>query len=70
MKHDVDGQVGSKDSTTQVTVTARPVTQGFVHRDSPMCVSNNGKVRVGGQGPCYIADPRKVRIGGQGPIFR
>ena len=66
----VGNQVGLDDRDTRATVTAQLVTQRLVRRTPPMCVSNNGKVRVGGQGPCYVADARKVRIGGQGPIFR
>jgi hypothetical protein len=40
----------------------------------PLCIADNGKVRIGGQGPIFraaaIFDAGKVRIGGQGPIFR
>ena len=40
----------------------------------PLCIADNGKVRIGGQGPIFraaaIFDSGKVRIGGQGPIFR
>jgi hypothetical protein len=40
----------------------------------PLCTADNGKVRVGGQGPIFragaIFDAGRVRVGGQGPIFR
>ena len=42
-------------------------------RSPPIQIVDNGKVRIGGQGPLFrpsIADAGKVRLGGQGPIFR
>ena len=42
-------------------------------RFPPVQIVDNGKVRIGGQGPLFrpsIADAGKVRLGGQGPIFR
>jgi hypothetical protein len=45
-----------------------------VRRFPPLRIADSGKVRVGGQGPCFrpasIVDKGKVRVGGQGPIFR
>lgn len=43
-------------------------------RFPPLSVVDNGRVRLGAQGPCFrttvIADAGKVRLGAQGPIFR
>ncbi len=45
-----------------------------VRRLPPLSVIDLGKVRLGGQGPCFrradTADARNVKLGGQGPLFR
>ena len=57
------------DSTSSITAKPR---QAF--RLPPIRLTDNGKVRLGGQGPIFraaaIKDTGKVRLGGQGPIFR
>lgn len=42
-------------------------------RFPPLSIVDNGKVRIGAQGPLFrpsIADAGKVQLGAQGPIFR
>lgn len=67
--------------TTADGMTASPqpdlnLEQGtpFSMRLPPLVIADGGKVRLGGQGPCFrpasISDSGKVRIGGQGPLFR
>ncbi|MBV8912404.1 MAG: hypothetical protein JOZ05_05090 [Acetobacteraceae bacterium] len=59
---------------TQLPATLETLQTGQVRRFPPLPIADNGKVRLGGQGPLFrpaiIADAGKVRIGGQGPIFR
>ena len=65
-------------STTQngspLTVTSPENLDEKAVRFPPINIRDNGKVHIGGQGPCFrptsIADTGKVRLGGQGPIFR
>ena len=51
-----------------------PAQRGPAFRVPPIRLADNGKVRLGGQGPVFRADATKdtgkVRLGGQGPIFR
>lgn len=48
--------------------------EGVVFRLPSDAIKDEGKVRLGGQGPVFrkasIEDQGKVRLGGQGPIFR
>lgn len=61
--------------TTQIAASETgTLPQASARRFPPLPVRDNGKVRIGGQGPCFrpaaITDAGKVRLGGQGPIFR
>lgn len=61
-----EGQAAAREAVETVKPGAR--------RFPPLRIVDNGKVRLGGQGPCFrpaaIADAGRVRLGGQGPIFR
>ena len=38
---------------------------------APVATQDDGRVRLGGQGPAFrLADAGRVRLGGQGPAFR
>jgi hypothetical protein len=57
------------DSTPSNPAQPRPA-----FRLPPIRLADNGKVRLGGQGPVFradaIKDTGKVRLGAQGPTFR
>ena len=70
MKHNADSQTVFSNRVTQGAANSQATGTHLLQGMPPLCISDNGKVRVGGQGPSYVADARKVRVGGQGPIFR
>lgn len=59
----------SVENAPAVSTQSRPAL-----RLPPIHLTDNGKVRLGGQGPVFrtaaIKDTGKVQLGGQGPIFR
>ncbi len=70
MKQNIDSQTGSSNQALRVANDLQTTSSHLARKISPICISDNGNVRVGGQSPLYVADNRKVRIGGQGPLFR
>ena len=62
------GSIGDE-SASAVSIQSRPPLSL-----PPIHLADNGKVRLGGQGPVFrtpdIKDIGKVRLGGQGPVFR
>lgn len=67
-------EITASDVTTLQIGTVEAARSAQARRLPPLAIADNGKVRLGGQGPCFraaaIADTGKVRLGGQGPIFR
>lgn len=70
MKRNIESQAVSSNQVSRVVGDLQTTGPSPARTIPPLCISDNGKVRVGGQGPSYVADTRKVRIGGQGPLFR
>ncbi|HYZ64000.1 MAG TPA: hypothetical protein VE650_16250 [Acetobacteraceae bacterium] len=65
-------QIAAADADGTRSTSQGPTLPAPDRRFPPLAIADRGKVRLGGQGPCFraIADAGKVRVGGQGPIFR